>query len=193
MEATRLQQHVAHKARRERLWNPPAARKVIEITAPEPQSEPVVVQMQSPDTAPDHLTPDESRRQRLNALEEELCQLRKRVREEIKKMEPDDPTPDPRPPIELIIRVVAAFYQTSSRDLKSNGRHQGIVRPRHIAMYLANRLTFRSLPEIGRRLGNRDHSTIFHGVRKIEHLITIDPTLAAEIEQLTAMLTVQKG
>jgi chromosomal replication initiator protein len=62
------------------------------------------------------------------------------------------------------------------------------VRPRQIAMYLAKTLTLRSLPEIGRRFGGRDHTTVLHAVRKIESLIGTDNGLAAEIEVLKSQL-----
>jgi len=62
------------------------------------------------------------------------------------------------------------------------------VRPRQIAMYLAKTLTLRSLPEIGRRFGGRDHTTVLHAVRKIEGLVSGDKVLAEEIEVLKRML-----
>jgi chromosomal replication initiator protein len=62
------------------------------------------------------------------------------------------------------------------------------VRPRQIAMYLAKVMTPRSLPEIGRRFGNRDHTTVLHAVRKIEEMARADYALAQEIELLKRML-----
>jgi chromosomal replication initiator protein len=62
------------------------------------------------------------------------------------------------------------------------------VRPRQIAMYLAKVLTLRSLPEIGRLFGGRDHTTVLHAVRKIEGLVQGDKALAEEIEVLKRML-----
>jgi chromosomal replication initiator protein len=63
-----------------------------------------------------------------------------------------------------------------------------VVRPRQIAMYLAKVLTPRSLPEIGRRFGGRDHTTVLHAVRKISGLVTTEAALAEEIELLKRML-----
>jgi len=63
-----------------------------------------------------------------------------------------------------------------------------VVKPRQIAMYLAKVLTPRSLPEIGRRFGGRDHTTVLHAVRKIEGLAKIDTTLNEELELLKRML-----
>lgn len=86
--------------------------------------------------------------------------------------------------IEDIQRVVAVHYQVSRSDLVSSRRTRAIVVPRQIAMYLAKVLTPRSLPEIGRRFGNRDHTTVLHAVRKIEGLIGRDKSLARDVEAL---------
>lgn len=90
--------------------------------------------------------------------------------------------------IEDIQRVVARHYNVSKADLLSSRRTRTIVRPRQIAMYLAKVLTPRSLPEIGRRFGGRDHTTVLHAVRKIEGLIEGDKMLAEEIELLKRMI-----
>ena len=90
--------------------------------------------------------------------------------------------------IEDIQRVVARHYNVSKADLLSARRTRTIVRPRQVAMYLAKVLTPRSLPEIGRRFGGRDHTTVLHAVRKIEDLIQGDKTLAEEIELLKRMI-----
>jgi chromosomal replication initiator protein len=90
--------------------------------------------------------------------------------------------------IEDIQRVVARHYNVSKSDLLSSRRTRTIVRPRQIAMYLAKVLTPRSLPEIGRRFGGRDHTTVLHAVRKIEGMVDGDRTLAEEIELLKRMI-----
>ena len=90
--------------------------------------------------------------------------------------------------IEEIQRIVARHYNVSRSDLLSSRRTANVVRPRQIAMYLAKTLTLRSLPEIGRRFGGRDHTTVLHAVRKIESLIGTDNSLAAEIEVLKSQL-----
>ena len=90
--------------------------------------------------------------------------------------------------IEDIQRVVARHFNVSKADLLSSRRTRTIVRPRQIAMYLAKVLTPRSLPEIGRRFGGRDHTTVLHAVRKIEGLIEGDKSLADEIELLKRMI-----
>ena len=90
--------------------------------------------------------------------------------------------------IEDIQRVVARQYNVSRADLLSSRRTANVVRPRQVAMYLAKILTLRSLPEIGRRFGGRDHTTVLHAVRKIETLAGTDSALAEEIEALKRQL-----
>ena len=90
--------------------------------------------------------------------------------------------------IEDIQRIVARQYNVSRADLLSSRRTANVVRPRQVAMYLAKILTLRSLPEIGRRFGGRDHTTVLHAVRKIESLAGNDSVLAEEIESLKRQL-----
>jgi chromosomal replication initiator protein len=90
--------------------------------------------------------------------------------------------------IEDIQRVVARQYNVSRADLLSSRRTANVVRPRQVAMYLAKVLTLRSLPEIGRRFGGRDHTTVLHAVRKIETLAGNDTAFAEEIEALKRQL-----
>jgi chromosomal replication initiator protein len=104
------------------------------------------------------------------------------VRDLIRPQEPK------RVKIEDIQRVVARQYNVSRADLLSSRRTANVVRPRQVAMYLAKTLTLRSLPEIGRRFGGRDHTTVLHAVRKIENLVTTDSALAEEIEILKRQL-----
>jgi len=98
---------------------------------------------------------------------------------------PQDPK---RVKIEDIQRVVARQYNISRSDLLSSRRTANVVRPRQVAMYLAKTLTLRSLPEIGRRFGGRDHTTVLHAVRKIEGLVNNDTALAQEIEGMKRQL-----
>ncbi|MDK9696140.1 MAG: chromosomal replication initiator protein DnaA [Siculibacillus sp.] len=90
--------------------------------------------------------------------------------------------------IEDIQRVVSKHFNVTKADLLSARRTRTVVRPRQIAMYLAKALTPRSLPEIGRRFGNRDHTTVLHAVRKIEEMANADRGFADEIEMLKRML-----
>ena len=90
--------------------------------------------------------------------------------------------------IEDIQKLVATHYNVSKADILSSRRTATVVRPRQIAMYLSKILTLRSLPEIGRRFGGRDHTTVLHAVRKIDGLVNKDGTLSEEIEMLKRML-----
>ena len=93
--------------------------------------------------------------------------------------------------IEDIQRIVARHYNVSKTELLSNRRTRTIVKPRQVAMYLAKVMTPRSLPEIGRRFGGRDHTTVLHAVRKIEGLSSGDNTMAQEIELLKRLINEQ--
>ncbi|MEO3997554.1 chromosomal replication initiator protein DnaA [Mesorhizobium sp. CAU 1732] len=93
--------------------------------------------------------------------------------------------------IEDIQRVVARHYNVSKTELLSNRRTRTIVKPRQVAMYLAKIMTPRSLPEIGRRFGGRDHTTVLHAVRKIEGLSGGDNQMAQEIELLKRLINDQ--
>jgi chromosomal replication initiator protein len=93
--------------------------------------------------------------------------------------------------IEDIQRIVARHYNVSKIELLSNRRTRTIVKPRQIAMYLAKVMTPRSLPEIGRRFGGRDHTTVLHAVRKIEGLSGADNTMAQELELLKRLIAEQ--
>lgn len=90
--------------------------------------------------------------------------------------------------IEDIQRIVARHYNVSRQELVSNRRTRVIVKPRQIAMYLSKTLTPRSFPEIGRRFGGRDHTTVLHAVRKIEELISGDTKLSHEVELLKRLI-----
>lgn len=90
--------------------------------------------------------------------------------------------------IEDIQKMVAARYNVSRADILSERRTAAVVKPRQIAMYLSKSLTLRSLPEIGRRFGGRDHTTVLHAVRKIEKALGDDRTLTEEVELLKRML-----
>lgn len=72
------------------------------------------------------------------------------------------------PTIQAVMEATAAFYQISIKELLIEGRQRDVVIKRQVAMYLAKELTLKSLTEIGRRFGDRDHTTVLHAVRKIE-------------------------
>jgi chromosomal replication initiator protein len=119
---------------------------------------------------------------KLNATPVTLEMAEREVRDLVRPQEPK------RIKIEDIQRVVARQYNVSRSDLLSSRRTANVVRPRQVAMYLAKTLTLRSLPEIGRRFGGRDHTTVLHAVRKIEALVAKDTALSDEVELLKRQL-----
>ena len=90
--------------------------------------------------------------------------------------------------IDEIQKRVAEHFNIRVTDMHSARRARAVARPRQVAMYLAKQLTSRSLPEIGRKFGGRDHTTVMHAVRKIDELKTVDPSFAEDIELLRRML-----
>ncbi|MEM6620522.1 MAG: chromosomal replication initiator protein DnaA [Pseudomonadota bacterium] len=90
--------------------------------------------------------------------------------------------------VDEIIRKVADHYTVRVTDLLGPRRARSIARPRQVGMFLAKSLTSKSLPEIGRRFGNRDHTTVIHAVRKIEELRAVDNQIAEDVELLRRML-----
>ena len=87
-----------------------------------------------------------------------------------------------------IIKKTCEYYNIRQTDLMSANRSRAIARPRQVAMFLCKRLTTRSLPEIGRKFGGRDHTTILYGVRKIEELLQVDSQIAEDAEILRRTL-----
>lgn len=90
--------------------------------------------------------------------------------------------------IEDIQRKTAEFYKLDVKDFHSPQRARRVARPRQVAMYLSRKLTTRSLPEIGRRFGGRDHTTVLHACRRIEALIGEDTLFRQEVDFLSQML-----
>ncbi|MEE8188021.1 MAG: chromosomal replication initiator protein DnaA [Kiloniellales bacterium] len=95
---------------------------------------------------------------------------------------------DRRVTIEEIQKRVSEHFNVRITDMHSARRARAVARPRQVAMYLSKQLTSRSLPEIGRKFGGRDHTTVMHAVRKVEELKSTDPTFAEDIELLRRML-----
>ncbi len=91
--------------------------------------------------------------------------------------------------VDDIVRVVARHYGVSRYHVLSDSRHLSATRPRQVAMYLAKVLTARSLPEIGRRMGDRHHTTVLHAIRRIERQLGDTPRLRQEIAELRRQLT----
>jgi chromosomal replication initiator protein len=95
---------------------------------------------------------------------------------------------DRRVSIEEIQRKVAEHWNIRLTDMSSARRARNVARPRQVAMYLAKQLTSRSLPEIGRRFGNRDHTTVMHAVQRVTELMGHDASFADDVELLRRML-----
>jgi chromosomal replication initiator protein len=95
---------------------------------------------------------------------------------------------DRRVTIEEIQRKVAEHFSIRLTDMSSARRARAVARPRQVAMYLAKQLTQRSLPEIGRRFGNRDHTTVMHAVSRVGELMERDAGFAEDVELLRRML-----
>lgn len=95
---------------------------------------------------------------------------------------------DRRVTIEDIQKQVATHFNIRVSDMHSARRARSVARPRQVAMFLAKQLTTRSLPEIGRKFGNRDHTTVMHAVRKVEELTASDSGFAEDVELLRRML-----
>jgi chromosomal replication initiator protein len=95
---------------------------------------------------------------------------------------------DRRVSIEEIQKKVAEHFNVKISDMHSSRRLRTVARPRQIAMYLSKEMTTKSLPEIGRKFGGRDHTTVMHAVKKVVELLTEDPSLSEDIDLLKRML-----
>ena len=95
---------------------------------------------------------------------------------------------DRRVTVEEIQKRVAEHWNIRLADMSSARRARAVARPRQVAMYLAKQLTSRSLPEIGRRFGNRDHTTVMHAVSRVTELMAADADFAERVELLRRML-----
>ena len=95
---------------------------------------------------------------------------------------------DRRVTIEEIQRKVAEHYNIRLSDMGSARRARAVARPRQVAMYLAKQLTSRSLPEIGRKFGNRDHTTVMHAVSRVTELMGVDAAFGEDVDLLRRML-----
>jgi chromosomal replication initiator protein len=91
--------------------------------------------------------------------------------------------------IEDIQKKTAEFYKLDLRDFHSTQRSRRVARPRQVAMYLARELTMRSLPEIGKRFGGRDHTTVLHACRRVAALCAEDPLFKQEVDFLKQVLS----
>ena len=90
--------------------------------------------------------------------------------------------------VDKIQNIVSSFYNIPLNEMLSQRRSRPLARPRQIAMYLSKKLTTRSLPEIGRRFANRDHTTVIHAVKTIGRLIEKDEEMKRNMSQIKSML-----
>lgn len=113
------------------------------------------------------------------------------VEEKIEEPEITVPAPEPEEPViqpiscKFIMEHIAAYYRVSLLDLVSERRAQRLTWPRHIAMYLAKKLTTRSFPSVGRAFGGRDHTTVLHAIKRIEGELDRSVELRREVAELT--------
>tara|TARA_B100001029_G_scaffold177479_1_gene182261 strand:+ start:1138 stop:2532 length:1395 start_codon:yes stop_codon:yes gene_type:complete len=90
--------------------------------------------------------------------------------------------------VDKIQNIVSGFFNISLNEMLSQRRSRPLARPRQIAMYLSKKLTTRSLPEIGRRFANRDHTTVIHAVKTITKLLQENEEMSKNINQITSLL-----
>ena len=90
--------------------------------------------------------------------------------------------------VDKIQNTVSNFFNIQLTEMLSQRRSRPLARPRQIAMYLAKKMTTRSLPEIGRRFANRDHTTVIHAVKTITRLSEKDDEMKRNVEQLRSLL-----
>ena len=91
----------------------------------------------------------------------------------------------------MVVRIqkaVALHYGVPVEEMRSSRRGDGVARHRQVAMYLTRQMTPLSLPNIGRRFGKRDHTTVLHAIRKVEQLVRTDPGIAADVKALREAL-----
>lgn len=89
---------------------------------------------------------------------------------------------------QIQLATLTLFPKMTRAELTSSRRKATVVKARQIAMYISKQLTNQSLPEIGRRFGGRDHTTVLHAVRKVERLVETDSVLAAQIEHIKSLI-----
>lgn len=125
--------------------------------------------------------------ERLAEIEAQIRQLHAELRAAKKDGAAESP-PAKIITVKEIIKAVSKYYNVPLNHMLSARRLALIVRPRHVAMYLAKELTIQTYPAIGRAFGGRDHTTVMNALVKITHLRTIDPELDQQLVELTAII-----
>jgi hypothetical protein len=175
------QQYRAHLERQRRLGKFAPVAAPVPKEAPEPL-QPVLPEAPALQSEPAVASPSQATM--IETLRREIAQLSAKLEAIVR----EDDTPLVVPSrLKPIIRAVAKHYDVPLGDLVSCRRTRGIVRPRHVAMYLAKELTGHTFPMIGRAFA-REHSTVVHAYGQIAALRLQDPKLDAEIRQLTMLL-----
>ena len=90
--------------------------------------------------------------------------------------------------VESIQKIVATYFNLNLQEMLSSRRSRSLARPRQIAMYLAKQNTTNSLPDIGRKFSNRDHTTVIHAVKKIEELMKKDNEIRQNVTEIKKRL-----
>jgi hypothetical protein len=181
---------------RERLRNPPNAVPDVGIDLKRTPAPPKAVALAPPATTPAPATPEDPRilwikrrkpdETEAEFIERQILHHRGRMECAIARREKLFGKRD-SPRIEDIQDAVCAVYLVEKKEMLSRRRAAHLVRPRHVAMYLAKEMTGLSLPGIGRKFAFRDHTTVLHAVRKIEGKRPNDPELDAMIARVEAM------
>jgi chromosomal replication initiation ATPase DnaA len=180
------------RAIKARLWNPPNARQSSEIevvAGSDLQKRRKLIARQEEEAR--QAEADFQRHKLLDDLIRVQIAEHTRAKEIAQKLIEEEPMPM-HVSVGKILVTVSAHYGVSMIEMRSHRRTAQVVRPRQIAMYLAREYTLRSLPDIGRRIGGRDHTTVLHAHRKIKYLLEDgDDELAAEIANIKWELGIQ--
>ncbi len=126
--------------------------------------------------------------QALTRLSETAASTQTRIDEELVRQFLRDESPAQQTTMRSIASHAARHFQIKSSELRGATRRQHVVRARGIAMFLARRLTDKSLQQVGKFFGNRDHSTVLHSCRKTEALIQSDPSMRETVDRLTEQI-----
>lgn len=165
------EQTAAWKAARARMWAAGLPEKPVAKREPEPKPEPKPVAKIDWQPA----TRDDVIRVMRDFLE---------VRSGFRVGVESEPQRQRAPTVARIKTIVARFYGVTVLDMESNRRTAGVVLPRQVGMYFARQLTHNSLPEIGRRFGDRDHTTALWGCRKIEAMRLGNTEFSAQLDEI---------
>lgn len=182
---------IAHaRAVKARLWNPPNARQSTEldIASGSDLRRRRAAELKQRDEAK-RAEADFRRQIAIDDLIREALAEHIKIKNIAHRVLVEDDIPPPK--VDRIIDAAADEFGISGIDIRSQRRTADVVLPRQIAMYLAKLLTFKSLPEIGRRLGNRDHTTILHGIRRAEAWIAENPEIRAKVAAIRKKLSAQ--